>query len=218
MKSCSVLSLSTVLCWRHLSVLLGHSVLESSYSQKDSKVIGKAVFSARGSYPFPSLHLPLFFLVVDRSQAALSDCNPCLLLGGCRSSTRQTWLKGKPWASGLLPPALPSPPSPPARVKDPVSLQQGFKFSVHTCYLWAVPQSSRLVPCHKLPLFLSFLEAVKTCNPTPIILTWFLTEPFSLTLANAAVVQPSLPQQLLLSRLPPSARPSWLIPLISQIT
>lgn len=220
MKSCSVLSLSTVLCWSHLSVLLGHSVLESSYSQKDSKVIGKAVFSVEDPALSPQFICHFFVLAVNRSQATLSDCNPCLHSDGCRPSTRQTWLKGRPWSSGLLPPALPSAPSSlPASSKGSCvsAAISSFLFSSHLLP-GLFPCYSRLVPCHKLPVFLSFLEAVKTFNTTPITLVWFFTELFSLTLANAAIAQPSLPQELLLSRLPPSAHASWLIPLISQIT
>lgn len=115
MKSCSVLSLNIVLCWRHLSILLGHSVLESSYSQKESEVIGKALLSA-GVPQDPALSPLLiscsFALAANRGQAALSDCNPCLPSDGSRSGTsNRTQLKGRPWSSCLLPQVLPSPPS-----------------------------------------------------------------------------------------------------------
>lgn len=147
MKSCSVLSLNIVLCWRHLSILLGHSVLESSYSQKDSEVIGKALLSAR-ELQDPALSPPLisrsFALDTNRGQATLSDCNLCLPSdgSGSRSGTGSwTWLKGRSWSSCLLPWVLPSPSSSVSGARSclsPARLQ--VCSSIHTSYLGHSPK------------------------------------------------------------------------------
>lgn len=147
MKSCLVLSLNIVLCWRHLSILLGCSVLKSRYSQKDSKVIGKALHSVRVLQDpalFPLLIPCSFALAANRSQATLSNCSPCLPSDGSVSSTG-SWMG--------------DPGPPPCFFKScrVLSAHQPYRSSCRsalqfTPLTWVITKSSRLVPCCELPL------------------------------------------------------------------
>lgn len=148
MKSCLVLSLNIVLCWRHLSILLGCSVLKSRYSQKDRKVIGKDLHSVRVLQD-PLLISCFFALAANRSQATLSNCSPCLPSDGSVSSTG-SWMGG--------------PGPPPCFFKScgvlsahqqyrMLLLQQGCRSALHlTPLTWVITKSSRLVPCCELLL------------------------------------------------------------------
>lgn len=199
MKSCSVLSLNIVLCWSHLSILLGHSVLESSYSQKYSEVIGKALLSARELQDpaFSPLLISHFFALDTEAkphfQTAIRAC-PLMDPDPDPALAAEHGWKGGP---GLPACFLESCQVllPLSAVQDPASLQQGCRSALQfTLLTWAIPQNSRLVPCHKFPLFLSWLEAVKMLAPAPIILSCFFTTSFSLILTKAALVTATHPE------------------------
>lgn len=196
MRSCMVLSSNIVLCWRHLSILLGHAVLESHYSQNDSEVTGKPL--STGSCPFPSACLPLFAFAANRDEASVSSCHPC----GLKSLFILWWICQPDAAERealvflLASSSLAMSSLTLCRQRwDPAFLLKCCR-SVLSSDLWpcAVPKIGRLVPCYKLPLT-SWLGAIKMLASTPIILSWFFTS-FSLILtikAIAVAIHPNHP-------------------------